>query len=761
MRLQPLLLGCFLLPAVLLAQAVQRSNACGPIDRVAQGYTFIDPQLIGLEASSTPFSLRFGDFASFYGDDMAVKETDNVTEWWERFCEYPEKEDVAYVIYQASVSQLVRLLNSIYEKEEVLDPNLINNTFARYLKAYGCTETLEYLIFAKKCQPHCMRLGDPWKDHERDVDAMRRLIDEGKEEFRRAKSHYLRLRYAYQIVRLAHYAKDYDLAIELYDYCRPKMDNHASLIDYWLLGHKAGALMAKGQNVEASYLYSLVFENCPSKRESAYLSFRINDDDEWRQCLNLCKTDDERATLYAIRAGHADSRALEEMQYIYELSPKNHHLETLLFREVKKLEKNLLGLGFRGRRASTHTVSDSLQYWSGRYLIDLLAFAGKLADEKKVANPELWRIAEGYLQVIAGDYYQARRTLADAQAMTRKRAVRDQIEIFELVLEINDFQMASDTVENAAARIIRDSEWYPLYRDFPDLLYDKMARLYDEANDHGKAFLCRYSLDQLKPNPQPDVFNNIIEICLKPNRNRMENVLVETAAGKTIINDALDIKATYFLSRFQLEAALETLKGMPRVNWEDYGFFNPFVERFHDCVNCALPSDVPVYDKGELIERLLDLEYQAKAQPERSDSLYYQIGLAFYNMTYFGQAWKATDYYRDWASIREYKLKDGGELNVNNTSRSPFGNREVFDCSQAEYFFNLARIQADDPEFAAKCAYMAAKCERNEYYVNRTAGAERTFKYFDMLIEKYSNTQYYKDLAERGRCKTFTAYLRR
>ena len=738
-----------------------QAQSCEPVARAVRGYTFIDPQLIGLEGASVPFSLRFGKFSKFYGDADLVKKTDNITEWWERFCEYPEKEDVADVIYRTPVNQLVGLLNTIYKNEEIRNINLVNNTFARYLKSHRCIETLDYLIFAKKCEPHCMKLGDPWAEQKRNTEAMRRLITEGLEKFRSIKSHYLRLRYAYQMVRLAHYVKDYDLAIELYDYCRPKMDNDPSIIDYWLLGHKAGVLMALGKNVEASYLYSLIFENCPSKRESAYLSFQINNDEEWQQCLNLCKADHERATLYVMRAGHADSRALEEMQDIYNLDPTNHNLENLLFREVKKLEKRLLGLGFRGEAPLSSGKRDSIQFQAGRYVIALQAFTNQLANEKKVTNPDLWKLAEGYLEVLAGDYYQARRTLREAKAMTKKEPVKDQIEIFELALQISDFSEVTDSVENVASRIVRDNEWYTLYRDFPDLLYNRMATLYDVSNDPGKAFLCRYTLEELKPNPQADILDNLIGICQSTDRNRMERELVEREAGETILNDVLDIKATYFLSRFQLEAALETYKLMPREKWEDYGYFNPFVERFHDCVHCALPPDVAIYNKGELIEKILDLEYEAKSRPEKSDSIYYQIGLAFYNITYFGQAWKATDYYRGWDSVRKHKLQDGGEVEVINTRRSPFGNRETFNCAQAEYFFNLARLQANDPEFAAKAAYMAAKCERNEFYVNRTSGAERTFKYFDILRDKYGDTKYYQSLTERGRCKTLIAYLQK
>ena len=82
----------------------------------------------------------------------------------------------------------------------------------------------------------------------------------------------------------------------------------------------------------------------------------------------------------------------------------------------------------------------------------------------------LWKIAEGYLEVLAGDYYQASRTLAEAKTMTQKRELKDQLEVFELALQISDFQETTDSVENRAAQIMRNNEWFKVYPDFPDFL---------------------------------------------------------------------------------------------------------------------------------------------------------------------------------------------------------------------------------------------------------------------------------------------------
>lgn len=735
------------------------SKGCGPIDYSFKGYSFISPFIAGQPIDSSPLLPEFATMAQYFEGVDNVQEKDNITEWWERFCEYPEKEDMAYIIYKASVYELIRLRDNLYDKEAILDYRLVDNTFAHYLKNHKCTETLDYLIFAKKCEEHCLPLP-LWENKERNVEVMHRLANEGLEAFRRTKSYYIKLRYAYQIVRLAHYAKDYELAIELYDFCRPKTDNKPSIIDYWLMGHKAGALMALGDNVEASYLYSLIFENCPSKHESAYRSFRINTDAEWQACLNKCKDDRERATLYAVRAGAKDSRALEEMTAIYELDPTNRHLEALLIREMKKLEKNLLGLGFNDHRAQNRRYHGIPKEWAGQYVIDMQAFARKLLEEGLVQNPSLWKIAEGYLEVLAGDYYQASRTFAEAKTITQKRELKQQLEVFELALQISSFQATTDSVENKAAQIIRTNDWFRIYPDFPDFLYDKMGVLYENSNNPGKAFLCRYSIKDLKPNPDRDILDDLIQICQKPNRNRMEIELVGVEAENTILRDLLDIRAARYLSQYQLEAAVETYKEMDREYWDDYGLFNPFVDRLNDCVHCPLPDSVQVFNRGEIVERLIDLEYRAKTEPENSAQLYYQVGLAFYNMSYFSYAWKVNDYYRSGASLLRYRLQDGGSLDVVNTPFYPLGNREVFDCSQALYFFNRARLDTKDPELAAKATFMAAKCERNDYYVNRfNPGVERTYRYFDVLRDKYSQTQYYDRVVRE--CKTFSAYLRR
>jgi hypothetical protein len=412
------------------------SNACGPYDFSFKGYSFLSsdillptemkPEKLDAQAVynvSPGFPLFVDGFRSVYNTYFQgyelMQHDQNVAEWNTRICENALPEDIKEVIYQTSKETLELLRTATLSRSMQVPYPINNNTFAKYLKRQKCTETVEYLLYAKECEPHVIA-GDPWEETRRNVDAMENLIKRGKGLFKDTKSQYLRLRYAYQLVRLAHYAGLHQQALELYDFLMPKLDlyefdGQPSLIYYWVLGHRAGALQALDNYPEAAYLYSLIYAHCPSKRVSAFRSFKIRSDEEWKAALRLCQTDTERATLFAMRAGARDSRALEEMQEIYRLDPKNPFLEVLLVKEIQELEEDLLGVEFNDNRRANDRYHDRPRRGAGDYIIELHQFTRELREAERVARPELWHLAEGYLELIAGDYYAALSTPSTKQ----------------------------------------------------------------------------------------------------------------------------------------------------------------------------------------------------------------------------------------------------------------------------------------------------------------------------------------------------------
>lgn len=748
-----------LLLLLIILLPIKLSSDCTPGRYGFRGYSFIDPLIIDQTIPSAPLFINIEAIYEAFGGQDFIQQKDNVSEWSERYCNKAKLEDIREIIYDVELDGLNLLRDNLTYEKASLSSFFENNTFARYLKRNNCIETVDYLIFAKRCEPHVTLGSDPWKIPPRDVNTMQNLITEGLALFKKTESHYIRLRYAYQIIRLAHYRKDYAGVLSLYDFLMPQVDNDPSIMEDWIEGHRAGALMSLGRNVEASYIFSKIFENCPSKAESAFRSFNIRSDEEWEACLQLCQTDQERATLYALRAQATDSKVLEEMRKVYELDPYNRHLEILLVMEIRKFEKDLLGAGFNSEREHNRRLGYPRKD-VGEYIIDVRKFLVQIVKDKKVKRPAFWQVALGYVETLAGNYYDANRTFAQAAALPvvkKDPILNEQLRVFQLAMKISAYQRATEEVEMEVNGIRKDP-LYRKYQDFNDFLRDKMAFLYGQGDSPGKAFLSQYRFKDLKTNPQLAVIDDLLAICRKPNRSSLETALITKAGGETIEYDLVDLKGTLLFSEFRMDEALKVFKEMNRELWDNYGVFNPFVDRMKDCVRCVLPDTANNYSKGELLERLVNLETLTRAQPESASLYYYQLGTAFYNMSYFNYAWQTMDNFRSGTSMNINVLRRAKD-NVVPHPDFPTGNRENFDCSRALFYFERARETATNAEVAARATYAAAKCERNAWYINRLRGARNEYANFKILRDQYSQTDYYKRVVRE--CKTFQAYLRK
>ncbi len=749
--------------SLLICIPAQPTKSCGP-DLSFSGYSFLMPNIVDLDSEWAPYYFQFQNVYNYYDSAQLLQTKSNLEEWQEIFCQQVEIKDLEQIIYRSEVPALKRLRTAVQNEKYPLDPRWRRNSFALHLKANRCLETVNYLIFAKECEPYVVSPDDRWAAPGRDANKMQTLIEKGEKAFRKTRSNYIRLRYAYQLIRLAHYRKDYEQTLALHDRLLPRTDSIESIINDWILGHKAGAMMRLGQNVEASYLFSLIFARRPEKRHSAFKSFYVKTDEEWTACLLMCQDDHERANLYALRAGTSTAKVVEEMIKIYELDSQNAILELLLAREIKKLERDLLGLEFNDRKRENKMFHNLPRKGAPRELIALQEFVIRLVEEGRVRQPQLWQIARGYLEFLAGDDYAARQTFALIKPQIINETLKTQLATFELALWIDNLEDIDNETEEEISDIITDHPMYARFKDFPDFLNDRLAHAYREQGDVGKAFRCQYNLKHLLPNPDLAIINNLLEICRKEDKTRFEEALVTDRDGNSLENDLLDAKGTYYLARGQMETALEVFRLLPREAWDKYKL-NPFIEQLNDCLDCPLLRDTIEYNKVTMIQRIFELEYRAKADFQHGAEYYYELGKAYYNITYFGHSWYVADFFRSGANW--YYDKD----NVYSDYYAPLGNLENHDCSRARAYFERAAAVAETAknyELAARATFMAAKCEHNDYYLSKEykwAGPNQIPKFpaayqrnFQLLRDRYAPTAFYQEaIAE---CKYFEAFTR-
>ena len=733
---------CFLTPQKI-------AYPCGPFLPSYYGYSFFEvnnlfehddfPQLLG----------RFSDYlASSAKKNIQVK--DNVTEWSEKFCNIPERQDIGRLIYKSSLSDLERLRTATLSKNMPLPTRLTDNTFARHLAANRCTETVDYLCFAKRCEPY-VTAQPAWEDNETGPGRMYELIEEGKKEFNDTKSPYIRIRYAYQIIRLAHYVRDYNLTLNLYEELMPRVDARVtSILRHWIDGHRAGALQAVGNRVEAAVIFARIFKECPSKRMAAFHSFKIKNDQEWDRAMVLCESDSVRAAFHAIRAFNEQSKAVEELEAIYDFHPQNNLLKSLTVREIKKLESKFLGADFKNVKENKGDFLELTRKESEAYLQRFDNFVQKVIAEEKIRNTEFWHLCSGYLKLLQKEYEEADKIFKKIEKTTENEEVKKQLETFYRQLEILQWYQPEEAIENKIFAWLNDEELNAQHKDFRRFLKDKMVSLFGQSDSPGKRFLSKNEYKMLVTNPPDDILNDLLLICDKSPKTDFERSIVQPG-GYTIKYDLLDLKAMKLLAKGQTEAALEIYKKIPRINWDDFGEYNPFEERIRECIHCPLKYETELFNKGEIMEQIVELDYKAKAEIGENEEYLYQLGVIWFNLSYFGHSWQMLDRFRS-GSNWYYRNKD----HTYTTWQFPLGNKEFHDLSKAQIFFEQCRQTAKNPNLAAKATYMAARCEQNHWFVMPAAPPTRPRDYFEILMKDYSDTDFYKQIIEE--CKYFKFY---
>ncbi|MBC6992770.1 hypothetical protein QWY85_15205 [Neolewinella lacunae] len=749
---------CFLLSlgcgASLLAQ-------CEP---TFYGYQFLNPALVDFDANISPFYLAFGNA---YREAQQEKDNrqvlDNVAEWHERYCEEVEQPDIRALIYEGEEDELRRLLTLLGQegaKAADLPSSLRSNTFARHLIAYRCREVVEYLLFAKRAEPYVLRPRNAFDGRELQRVEMERLIDEGLDQFKSLESHYVRLRYAYQVIRLAHYLQEHEYVIRLYDYLMPKIEADPSIIYDWIEGHRAGALQALGDYPRAAYLFSRIFDRCPSKRQSAYESFKIRTDEEWRATSNLCANDHERAMLHVLRAQNGRAVVLEEMVSVYTLEPANRALEPLLMRELLELESDLLGLDFNPNRRENQVRARRPRPNAAQRLITLQAFVNKVVTAGNAANPEVWKLARGFIEMLAGDYYYARRTFGEVAAAAKNDSIRQQVDILNQVMQVLALDRVTDSVEMHYYDLLVGENIQSRYPDFQPMVNDKLEAVYLRSGQRGKAALLRYGFDALQKNPERSMIRELEVVADSILGNAFDKRLLANRVGPNARDDINDLLGIHYLQMGQWETALEIFQRIPTARRDLYGTFAPFEKQFHDRVNYSPSAAVVRYNKVDLLERLLELEDEARRTTNDTIAArnYFNIGLAHYNMSYYSYNWRMADPFRSATSAARAAAQANPDALFSHPE-APLGNRENFSMDRARYYFERALTRAPNREAAAEIIYYAAKTERNAHYAAGRPGGARPFTYFRLLRDEYPDTEFYeKAIAE---CRTFAWFAGR
>ncbi|MEO6849960.1 MAG: hypothetical protein ABI203_03975, partial [Mucilaginibacter sp.] len=701
-----------------------------------------------------------------------------------------------------------------------LPDSLKHNTFLRAL--IKRKPALLYYRLCKIVEP-AVTLKDYWRSTVTDSAYLFKTANDALREAKFAKDGFLKTRYYYQAQRMLHYTGHIKEARNIYDKYIAK-SHPGYYINGLTRALKAGEDARLGDIIRSAYLFSRLFANLPEKRILAYRNY-VSIKAPESKVLALAKNDYKKAVIYAMNGFYTPRLSLKYLKKVYTIDPRSPFVELLLTREINKLEGAYLTekinkkLNYNYLDGDYYGWNDSLKKEKKKlsYINELEQFCTQIFSERSCKQPAFGLIAKAYLEWMAGQNEAGSATLMQTDNVKLNTRLYDQKQFIKLLLISQKIKKPDSVSEQqlvpsltwldekvrrdlkTGGERIKDSYGYPessqlqkyvwSARDFyqkvltpmylrqhdttkaalamlkgmPKLIGDTLScyhiNYYWDDNttvNFWQNYLHSSDLQKIisyKKNGAADPYLNLLTAGLKKNYlDALYNLL-----GTAYIREHNYGKAVYALSKIRKH----TVKDFPVEGYEGGRIkSNPFVERLRDYPKDFNPGKSGGYSKLRFAKEMSALEVKAKRQPSLAPQCYFKMATGLYNTSNIGNAWY----------LISYVWTDGWMETSNKENIFYKGDR--FQTINAEKLYLKARQLSMDPEFKAKCTFMAAKCKQNRYAGNIDEFEHYKFfeehdstyreqirknQYFAELKKNYSKTAFFKIAV--GDCSYFRDFL--
>ncbi len=608
---------------------------------------------------------------------------------------------------------------------------------------------IEFLYLAKQVELSSLDRYNYW-DYEAEKAQTKvepALISQIENKFQTTSDPFLRNRYWFQTIKAYFYS---DLKIEAIPFFeKTKINIPKNTLYYRALSYIAGIEYKAKNYARSNYLNSIVFDQCPVLRQPAVYDFHPQSEADWNESLKLAQTNDEKAALWALLGYYKDeTRAIEE---IFKLNPKNPHLDYLLTRLVNKEEENVSGI-----------ISESIAKYKSdlkeKLNKDALYLVNKIAISGQTAKPYLWNMSAGYLQTLNGEYSLARNYFDKTEEqMPGDGIIKDQLRVLRFVNMLSEINIMD---ENAGNKIVAELNWiyFELKKSAPKYFrYERayywsrgyISALYASQNNIVFAELFNPKNDFYRNNARLEAMKFFME---KPGKTPFEECaqkIYPISLGEIYAYQA--VMSTFQNNINEAMAYIVKADGIKDVLLSANPF-NGFIKDCHDCEHAAVQkTKFTIY---RFLETIQIMQHKVNTGEDLYNN-YLLLGNSFYNITHFGNA----------RVFYEGKIIGSGSTP---SMLEDYYKKMLTDMSIARFYYQNAYDAATTKEQKAKCAYMLAKCERNEYY-NSTIFSkpywERSdipdflaWEGFELLKTQYSDTKYYQDVIRD--CDYFSKYFR-
>ena len=635
----------------------------------------------------------------------------------------------------------------------------------------------DYIVLAKKTA--ALVNDEPgWWVEPKPVKNYEPFIENAKAGFADTKDKFLKYRYGYLVQKLLYADNKYEQAAAFYEKNMAAIDIGGTM-QYRTLDYYAGTLYHLQKYAQSNYLFARIFNEYPARQYTSYINFRPQNEDDWQGTLAMAKNDSERETLWFLFGLHADIS--QAMQKIWQINPSSRYLELLLMRAVKMIENSSPDIWkysghpdeYNDMETGDHTnyyenTTDTfyIQNIFGSDAIaqsaekeQLTTFISTHAADNKIQNKWLWKIAGTYLTLMNHDYEKAGVMLQEAAQNTGTDTLKlAQTHILQLVLKLKTMHRVTAHDESEILALINNLPLHGQYADANALYFcmNSLQQQYLRQGDSLKAALCVGDVDYYRT---ADAYEKLVKaeaFYRRADLSPFEHYLVKTSGHS--IADLVYAQAEHKFYNYDFEGSVKDLSR----EWQTLPDLqaNPFNDRIIDCHDCDQEAPKKqTYNLLTLSKKLVEIKHEAETAKDNASRSrnYLLLANALYNTSYFGNCRMISSTFLFNAGQNLY-----GEYYTYNdsTNRMPWHETNYTNCIAANNYYGMAAQYAADNETKARCTWMQAKCQLNNFYSSTEFSDNKAFyasQAYQQMKSSYQNTAYYKEVIEQ--CEYFDKYM--
>ena len=691
-----------------------------------QTFNFLEPVLIDLKEDNPLYSLALSSRVYGYIDRVDYfKEKNhklNIAEWQEYLQNKVTKKELETLFYDRE--------NNLKERYAKLSAKVDNSAFKTYIN------------FVSEQEKFVSKYDQEETTHPKI------LLKKGLAHLKNTPDNFLKLRYLFLSMRLAHYSGNYKKALDLYAQHYPEVKDVNSIVHEWIDALRAGALQHLGKDIESNLLYGEIFKNNKTNAHLGYYDFKIKNDTQWKNLMAKAKTADDKALFYFLRAVKWDGVPLLEHREMAKLAPKSIWFDRLSYMIMQEFQNTHYSYEQFIDKEDKYTQTNHQSY------LEKKAFFMETLSSLK--NPSFFSLySKLYLDVLE---QKNKENISTQIKQLSKMANAKEKKFVEMIAYLNGVQNIKE-VKQGKNKVLF-AELNKLLKEAPaskresilgytalhmEQLYPKKSaeRLFSKLCSEVKGAYGCWGVESNIDTLRAKEFEHYVE---KKERSGYEKEVFRLIMSSLAKNDVARFLTTLYTKDGNFKKANHYLSQVPKLNRKTK--FNPF--------NVSLSGNNRKvkgkgYEQHKFVKTMFKIEQTLEKNPSSAmDHYLYANGL--YNSSWFGNFPMAGSVDR---SVTGFSNDEALHI------------LENFKPIEKEY--QLAEKYAKNPEFKAKIAYQTLKVKQNRFILHQLLETDlysvgwfkpKTLvnsKEFSQAIETYKdtygNTKYGKEIIKK--CANF------